>query len=127
MAAALAARAQVPRGHVGLAPPLAAAVARGIQEATDARAAPAADELVVLAAHAAARAEEERLDRRPGDPQAIGDPAVGEPLELAQHEHVAMRLRQPVECTEQQREPLADLRGVLGGVAAETELVGIPV
>ena len=57
----------------------------------------ARDEVLELLREGAARAEEERLERRGREAEELGDLVVRPSLELAQHERLALRRRDPLE------------------------------
>ena len=86
-------------------------------------AAPAADELVVLLGQAPAGAEQRALDGRAAEAHPLADLAVGEPLELAQHEDLVMGLG---EAAERAAEVVELLLGVDGGVGLGRGLTSRP-
>ena len=111
-------------------------------QALDPLAAGAADEVVVLLGQPPPRAEQRALDRWAAHAQALADLAVGQPLELAHHEDLVMRVGQPDERAAQVVELLlggdrgvgrrvgADEPPVVGGgealVGLERDLLGPP-
>src|SRR5207247_11143079 len=104
----------------------------------DAPAALAADQLGVLLAEPAPRAEERGLDRRAAHAEALADLAVAEALELAHHEDLVVGFRQAAESAAEMverhllvdggvgRRPGRDQPAVVGRGEARVRLVGDP-